>query len=111
MARIKYPSPCDECDRTSCREQRSTVFRNCKAYIDRYNWVAKRAKKVMEQGQQKRRMFFRYEHPDIVRSYMKDAEVYPCTGCPREKNCSSLCKKYIRWWDWRMAVARRKLGK
>lgn len=50
---------------------------------------------------------FAYEHPDLVRRYIADG---PCKGCKAAKACDTPCPAYLRWWDARMEIARRKVG-
>lgn len=94
MPMCNYPNPCDTCP--SCTDPHG-----CEKWIKRYLYRQKqinayplRAYKV--EGTKEK---FRYEHPDIIRRYLKHS---PCDGCKRELTCQAPCGAYWRWWDARM---------
>ena len=51
---------------------------------------------------------FRLLHPVERALWLKNG---PCPGCPCEPWCDTPCSLRLRWWDDRMALLRRKMGK
>ena len=54
-----------------------------------------------------RKTKFVYEHPDLIRKYIKDG---PCKGCEFEQLCDVPCAAYFHWWDVRMELLRRRIN-
>ena len=100
---MNYPSPCETCDKQyGCR--------GCKDWEIRYryrqaqiNAYAKRAcaGKIKPLPVNK----FCYSHPNEVSRWLKES---PCTGCNAEAVCETACPAYLRWYDARMQIARRR---
>lgn len=102
---MNYPNPCDKCD--TC-----TATRGCVAWRDRYLHRQDRinacARKLMTPSAADRAtQSFVYDHPDAVRRYLR---THPCTGCDLQPNCDTPCDYYLRWYNARMALARKKVG-
>ena len=99
-----YPNPCDTCqDAASCKHSYG-----CADWQIRYRYRQKQINayasnllqaKVTEQTK------FYYQHPDEVRRYLADG---PCKGCKAEQVCNVPCPVYLRWWDARMQMIRRR---
>lgn len=93
---MSYPSPCDSCKRKCCAGV------NCDRWKIRYlfrqkqiNGYARKHAAKMPKAREK----FLYEHPDIIRRYLKDG---PCIYCKIKDSCDTPCQAYWRWWDARM---------
>ena len=101
-----YPHPCDTC------EEAATCVRGngCDKWRIRYLYRQKqinahaRARTTKSLATQKA---FAYEHPDLVRRYITHG---PCEKCKAAKVCDTPCPAYLRWWDARMEIARKKAG-
>ena len=106
MAANRYPSPCEKCDNQSCSAELSSWYKQCNAYKTRLICLLKRAKGALYAAPRKESNKFRYEHPDMIRKYLREG---PCARCT-VTNCETPCDAYLRWWDARMEVARKKVG-
>lgn len=101
---MNYPNPCDTCDKNyGCS--------GCDDWKKRYryrqkqiNAFAKKACVVKVRPLPKNK--FCYDHPDDVRRWLRTS---PCTGCEAEAVCDTACPAYLRWYDARMQIARRKI--
>lgn len=101
---MNYPSPCEKCPRDgSCG--------GCLKWEIRYRYRQKQinayakgagAVKVKTVPENK----FCYSHPDDVRRWLKES---PCNGCHANAFCDTPCPIYLRWYDARMQIARRKV--
>jgi len=99
-----YPSPCDTC------QNPCTGGYGCTDWQIRYRYRQKQINayaRKLYQSQEGKTTKFVYEHPDSVRRYLR---ISPCAACKAEAVCDTPCPAYIRWYDMRMAVARRRLG-
>ena len=98
-----YPSPCEKCDKTyRCQ--------GCDDWKIRYLYRQKQINAYAENRRKPKPIpdnKFRYEHPDLVRMYMKKS---PCDGCKLEKDCDIPCAAYIHWYDSRMRFIRGRHG-
>ena len=81
-----------ECEKGKCRW--------LAAYLARQKWINAYARTVAD------RQIFRYRHPQEQRQFLKEG---PCPGCSLEKLCDLPCPEYVRWWDLRMALLRRRM--
>lgn len=100
---MNYPSPCEKCDKGyGCA--------GCKDWEIRYRYRQKQinayargacAVKVKTLPKNK----FCYSHPDDVRRFLKAS---PCTSCSADAVCDTPCPAYLRWYDARIQIARRK---
>lgn len=100
---MNYPSPCDSC--TEC-----TGTRGCDAWKMRFRTIWKQFNSYQirqYKKQQTKNTKFCYEHPDIVRNYLKNG---PCKGCEFEVLCDVPCAAYYHWWDAKMAVLKERYG-
>ena len=96
-----YPSPCDKCTRTTCSGLRCDRWKIRYLYRQKQiNGYAKKNYKKMPKTREK----FLYEHPDIIRQYLKEG---PCMCCKIKETCDTPCPAYARWWDEKMAGHRR----
>lgn len=102
MAANRYPSPCDKCEKNcgvGCLDWKIR-------YLYRQKQINAYARKVLQPKPHNPNKFT-YEHPDRVRCFLTDG---PCKGCSLEKNCDTPCGAYLRWYDARMELARKKAG-
>lgn len=44
-------------------------------------------------------------HPDEHRRYLRQ---HPCGGCPAEPFCDRPCEVYLKWYDAKLEVARKR---
>lgn len=102
---MNYPNPCDTC--LKCTSSRGY---GCAAWRMRFYTIWKqfntyqvRKYKKIERKSTK----FCYEHPDIVRNYLKNG---PCKGCEFEVLCDVPCSAYWHWWDAKMAALKERYG-
>ena len=100
---MNYPSPCEKCHRDG-------TCGGCLKWEIRYRYRQKQinayakgafAVKIKTTPETK----FCYSHPDEVRRWLKES---PCTGCHANAFCDKACPVYLRWYDARMQIARRK---
>ncbi len=96
---MNYPSPCDSCGKGyGCT--------GCEKWEMRYRYMQKRinayARKVCCKLPENK---FCYSHPDDVKRWLKDT---PCTGCKANAFCDTPCNIYLRWYDARIQIARRR---
>ena len=99
---MNYPNPCDTC------EQECTYTKGCSDWLIRFYviWKQFNAYPIRQYKKQKQeRTSFVYEHPDILRKYLRES---PCGKCKNEQTCDVPCGAYAAWWDARMTVLRRK---
>ena len=98
-----YPSPCEKCDKTyRCQGCDNWKIR----YLYRQkqiNAYAARLPKPKVKANDK----LRYEHPDIVRQYMRSN---PCAGCSQRDTCDIPCAAYLHWYNARMGWIRGRFG-
>lgn len=101
-----YPSPCETCEKAeSCK-----MGFGCAAWQIRYRYRQKQinafAQKIL-QAKPTGETMFAYRHPDETRRYLAYG---PCNGCKAEQVCNTPCPAYLRWWNARMELTRRKVG-
>lgn len=101
-----YPSPCDTCKTaSSCKRGYG-----CVDWRIRYRYMQKQinafARSLLQAKTTEETMFV-YQHPDVIRRYLADG---PCKGCKAESVCDTPCPAYLRWWDARMQITRKKVG-
>lgn len=95
-----YLNPCDSCEKAEdCR-----LGYGCDRWKIRYLYRQKQinayARKLADHTYKPEPgKAFVYEHPDIIRRYLRNG---PCGHCQREKVCEDPCPAYWRWWDARM---------
>ena len=101
------PSPCNKCTWDSCQPT-GKHYQKCYAYQKWVSWWWKQYKKLFYRtepaGKSEK---FTYSHPDTVRRYLQES---PCTGCRVQDTCDIPCKAYLRWYDARMEITRKKVG-
>ena len=101
---MDYPSPCDTC------RQSKDCSHPCDKWKIRYRYRQKQinayAKGVRVKSRHLPGNKFCYSHPDDVRRWLKES---PCTGCHANAFCDTACPVYLRWYDARMQIARRKV--
>lgn len=91
-----YPNPCDTCEKCTHKH-------GCDAWKMRFRTIWKQFNSYQIRQYRKkanRKTKFVYEHPDLIRKYIKDG---PCKGCEFEQLCDVPCAAYFHWWDVRMA--------
>ena len=100
---MKYP--CDTCGEScgcaGCGKWKKW-YRQRQRAINAY---AKEACAVKERPLPENK--FCYNHPDTVKRWLKNG---PRAGCNAEAVCDTPCPAYLRWYDARIEIARRKLG-
>lgn len=101
---MNYPSPCEKCDKEYGCD-------GCEAWEIRYRYRQKQINAyaaqvaqpvIVKQPENK----FCYEHPDIVRQYLKK---HPCEDCVRQSWCNIPCQVYLHWYNARMEIVRKKV--
>lgn len=99
---MKYP--CDTCGEsygcTGCGKWKAW-------YLQRQAQINAYAKKVYEEQSRLPENKFCYNHPDTVKRWLREG---PCAGCKAEEVCDTPCPAYLRWYDARMQIARRKVN-
>lgn len=99
---MKYPNPCDTCIRC-------VNLRGCDRWLTRYRYRQKQINAFAEQLMRPKTKIdnskFRYEHPDVVRRYLKHG---PCEQCKVKDLCDTPCAAYWNWWDAKMEWLGRK---
>lgn len=86
---MSYPSPCDSCPKTSCRQ-------GCSRWKIRYLYRQKQINAYAKsQGEKPLKIEF-------SRS--------PCSNCTAQEYCDYPCKGYLRWYNSRMEAIRRRYG-
>lgn len=102
----RYPSPCDSCQKaTAC-----TFGYGCMDWRIRYYYRQKQINayyRKLLQVKPAEEATFVYQHPDLIRRYLTEG---PCKGCKAEQVCDVPCPAYLRWYDARMKIARKKVG-
>lgn len=105
MEKRNCPNPCDKCDYEGCR-RRGTHYKACPRWNHWFLWwwkrfqdIYNRRKSVVEK--------FRYLHPDEVRRYLQRS---PCSGCSDQKKCDVPCEAYLKWYNARIELARKRAG-
>ena len=103
---MNYPNPCETFPKDHCSD-----YRKCGVYLQRVRTIWKqfnayparvyRAQKTMRNEK------FTYEHPDIIRRYLREG---PCGRCLRAEECEMPCAAYWRWWDARRELHKRRFG-
>ena len=97
---LNYPTPCTVCAKAEicktngCGEYRKWVNSWWKFFKGMFRKPVKRDK-------------FRYEHPDHIRQYLQKG---PCDKCKAADLCDNPCQAYLRWYDARMEIVRKKVG-
>ena len=96
MANKLMPSPCDTCS-SNCYKNRNVEFRKCEKYkswwdgrMAFFRRQMMRPPKLKQLGGGK----FRYEHPDIVRAWLKKN---PCDDCAMNTTCKKPCQMLEKW--------------
>lgn len=107
MGKLNYPSPCDKCAyyRPYCAN-----FKKCEEYCKWVNTWWKHFRNSFAQAVQPKVITgnkFIYLHPDQARKYLMDG---PCKACRAGEFCDTPCRAYLRWWDDRMQITRKKVG-
>lgn len=105
----KYPCPCLKCEREACKENGSQ-FRECRDWLTWFRWWWKRFRVSLiaaPQNVQFNADKFCYSHPDHVKRYLRNG---PCAGCAAVQSCDTPCRAYLRWYDARMEITRKKVG-
>ena len=107
MAKNKYPCPCNSCENSGCRNGGGYYSKLCQKYQD---WIAywwRRFKRDFYVPARKpQRTSFAYAHPTEIEDYLKHS---PCDNC-KAANCDIPCPEYLRWYNARLQVARKKVG-
>ena len=100
-----YPNPCDTCEEEPTCQKRY----GCADWLIRYRY---RQKQINAYGKIKREEFFSarfvYQHPDEVRRYLRE---WPCGKCEKEAECDIPCTQYLNWYDCRIQIVKRRLGR
>lgn len=98
---LNYPTPCTSCAKgltcnnvSCCRDYKKWLNSWWKYFKGMFRKPVKRDK-------------FRYEHPDHIRRYLQKG---PCEECKVAQYCDNPCQAYLRWYDARMEIARKKVG-
>lgn len=108
-----YPSPCLRCSRAdTCVGYTGPKGRHlwCQRYETWFKWWWKYFRKVATIGPRDLPddpSKFRYSHPDRVKQYLQEG---PCAKCSAQEYCDNPCKAYLRWYDARMEITRKKVG-
>lgn len=104
--KTNYPNPCDSCK----KPDGCSGGYGCQAWRIRYRYRQKQinayGRKLMQGGSGETSVFV-YPHPDETRRYLADG---PCKACKAESVCDTPCPAYLRWWDARMQITRKKVG-
>ena len=101
---MNYPNPCDTCT------DQCSGYTGCDRWAMRFKTIWKQFNSYQIRQYRKkanRKTKFVYEHPDLIRKYIKDG---PCKGCEFEQLCDVPCAAYFHWWDVRMAWLKGRLG-
>ena len=99
-----YPSPCETCGKDyGCP--------GCSAWETRYRYRQKQINAYAQRMTQRPVAKlpgnkFCYDHPDHVRQWLKES---PCKGCSTELFCDKPCEIYLRWYNARMEIVRKKV--
>lgn len=104
-----YPNPCGKCTSPRCSVS-GDGYKNCQAYHTWLNWWWKRFKVIYFRTEKPNSMpqeKFTYEHPDHTRKWLEDG---PCNDCRIAESCDTACAAYLRWYDARMEITRKKVG-
>lgn len=101
---LNYPRPCLKC----AKQDDCNKINACKRYEMwvRTWWKWFNGRLQERKAREKNRVYFCYAHPDETRRYLMTS---PCKGCAMEKDCETPCKKYLRWYDARMEIVRKKV--
>lgn len=110
-----YPNPCDKCAeremcKTGCAEWKkrfNTVWKQFNSYERRALAKAMKENELAEERAKIVRNKFCYEHPDIVRNYLKHG---PCEMCKANDTCDIPCFAYMRWWYAKVKMICEKMG-
>ena len=101
-----FPRPCDKCE-TKCGDATSDRSKKCNDYGTWVKWWWHEYKRrLFHISPTRKSEKFCYEHPDIVRNYLKHS---PCEKCGAT-DCDTPCSIYLRWYDARIEMARKKVG-
>ena len=103
MPKNTYPSPCDTCN-DSCRGC------GCLKWRIRYLYRQKQINAYAEKIYHKKTPTytgFAYSHPDQIAKWLRES---PCKGCKAEPSCDNPCPEYLRWYNARLNIARKKVG-
>ena len=102
---MNYPSPCEKCTKRSC----PGCGVGCQTWRARYLYRQKQINAKAKQIYHPKPVpvdKLCYRHPDEARRYLSHS---PCEECELNKNCDIPCSAYLRWYDTRMELVRRKL--
>ena len=98
---MNYPTPCISCAKvlnckniSCCHDYKKWLNSWWKYFQGMFRKPVKRDK-------------FRYEHPDRIRRQLQKS---PCDKCRIAETCDRPCQEYLRWYDARMEVVRKKVG-
>ena len=103
----EYPDPCERCSKNignSCSR-----YRDCTDWLKRYRtrqiWINAAARKH-NGSRWEVRTEFAYEHPDVVRRFLRDG---PCQSCGTQNICDVACEARLLWWEMRMKQLRSRM--
>ena len=104
VAGMRQQSPCEKCE--DCK-----VPHGCekwkKSYRGRQDKINACAKELHERALKPAgKEYFTYSHPDDVRRFLRYS---PCNGCQLMPDCDEPCWTYLRWYDARIELARRRI--
>jgi hypothetical protein len=102
---LNYPAPCDTCTKERCGGVK------CDEWVAYYRihqkWINSKALQIAHTHPAAQSDAIHILHPDEYRRYMT---AHPCEGCFVKNICDTPCPRYLRWYDERMAYARKKVG-
>lgn len=102
-----FPIPCDTCSFENCSGS-GNICAKCRQYFNtHWKWINQKAQQLYRPPKPRREDVFYIAHPDEIRDYLRNN---PCKTCKAEPDCDTPCPAYCRWWDTRMAYARKKVG-
>jgi hypothetical protein len=103
--RISYPSPCNTCDGQSCGCGGYGCVEWKKYFLTHWKWINLKAVKLCHPEPKPENKFL-IAHPNEIRRYLT---THPCEGCFVKNICDTPCPRYLRWYNERMAYARKKV--
>lgn len=103
---MNYPNPCNACvNGDACKTSNM-----CKKYQTWVNTWWSYFKGMFQQAggcEKTKENKFTYAHPDDIRRSLRKS---PCDGCKIAEYCDTPCQVYLRWYDARMEIVRKKVG-
>ena len=105
IRKTSYPNPCDSCQKTGdC-----SGGYGCQAWRIRYRY---RQKQINAYAKRKNEEYlgtrFVYQHPNDTLQFLKQ---WPCEHCEQKEDCDIPCTKYLNWYDCRIQIVKRRLGR